>query len=269
MLKIVLLVIFIPVCGLLLLYLLQEKIIFFPQKPSKDNRRRFAPHQYTLERNKVTLSGWFIRGHPSRERPLIVYYGGNAEEVSMNMLDLGRYHTDSFLFMCYRGYGDSQGKPGEKLLVADALFILDTVIKEEKIPPEHIVLMGRSLGSGVAVQVAGRRKVGGLILVTGFDSMVRVARKHYPIFPVGLLLKHRFDSVSLAPKIQTPALFLIAGSDEIIPRKSATHLARQWGGPARTVIVERASHNDIEGFAEYWQAINAFLDSRPQKRSGQ
>jgi cephalosporin-C deacetylase-like acetyl esterase len=261
--KFMLLIIVIIGFGLLLLYFIQEKIIFFPQKISKRNNKRFADHRITLHHEEVALSGWHIRGEPSRRHPLIIYYGGNAEEISMNMLDLSRFDTGSFLFMCYRGYGDSQGKPGQKQLCADALFILDHIIEKEKIPPENIILMGRSLGSGVAVQVAAQRKVGGLILVTAFDSMVRVAKKHYPIFPVGLLLKHRFDSVALAPDILVPALFLIASSDEIVPRKSALNLAEKWGGPSRTIIVEKASHNDIEGFDAYWEAINAFIASPP------
>jgi pimeloyl-ACP methyl ester carboxylesterase len=81
------------------------------------------------------------------------------------------------------------------------------VLAAEGIDPAHVVLMGRSLGSGVAVHVAAKRKVGGVILVTPLDSLVNVARAHYPIFPVGLMLKHRFDSAALAPEITDAGAF--------------------------------------------------------------
>jgi pimeloyl-ACP methyl ester carboxylesterase len=109
--------------------------------------------------------------------------------------------------MNYRGYGGSDGTPSETALLSDALFVFDYMLATEGIDPAHVVLMGRSLGSGVAVHVAAKRKVGGVILVTPFDSLVNVARAHYPIFPVGLMLKHRFDSAALAPGITTPGSF--------------------------------------------------------------
>ncbi len=252
------------IVGLGLLYFFQDALIFFPQSTPAENRARFEPHAYRVTQAGVDLQGWFVRGTVSSERPLLVYYGGNAEEVSVNLWDLDRFEAGGFLFMNYRGYGDSGGKPSQTALCRDAVHILDHMVDRQNIPLEHIVLMGRSLGSGVAVHVAANRKVRGVILITPFDSLTNVARHHYPIFPVRLLLKHPFDSLALAPAIQTPALMLIAEQDEVIPPRFALNLARAWGGPAQTVVIEGAGHNDIHLDQRYWTAIGRFLAGRKE-----
>jgi pimeloyl-ACP methyl ester carboxylesterase len=98
-----------------------------------------------------------------------------------------------------------------------------------------------------------------VILVTPFDSLVNVAKAHYPIFPVGWLLRHRFDSASLAPAIAVPALFLTASHDQIVPPRFAASLQRVWGGPVTAVRVDGTDHNSIETSPVYWEAIRAFL----------
>lgn len=258
----VLVVLFVAFC--LLLYLFQGKMIFFPQPTALANLSRYADREIRLQHGDVTLTGWFFEDRIDADHPLIVYYGGNAEDVSLNFADLDRFAAQSFLFMNYRGYGQSQGRPSEKAFFDDALFIYDQVLASEGIDPSHVVLMGRSLGSGVAVHVAAKRRVGRVILVTPFDSLVNVARSHYPIFPVRWLLRHRFDSAALAPGIAVPALFLTAANDEIVPPRFADNLQGVWGGKATAVRIEGTDHNTIETSPDYWEAVNAFLstDSR-------
>jgi pimeloyl-ACP methyl ester carboxylesterase len=245
----------------LLLYLFQGKMIFFPQPTAPENQSRYAGNEIRLLHGNVTLTGWFFKNEVGPGNPLVVYYGGNAEDVTLNFADRGRFNAQSFLFMNYRGYGGSDGKPSETALLSDALFVFDHMLASEGIDPTHVVLMGRSLGSGVAVHVAAKRKVGGVILVTPFDSLVNVARAHYPIFPVGLLLKHRFDSAALAPGITTPALFLTASNDQVVPVRFARNLEQVWGGPTTAVSVAGTDHNSIETSPVYWDAVNAYLSS--------
>jgi pimeloyl-ACP methyl ester carboxylesterase len=245
--------------GLGLLYFFQDALIFFPTPTPPENRKQFESHAYRVTHAGTDLQGWFVRGRVTADRPLLVYYGGNAEEVSANLWDLSRFSAGAYLFINYRGYGDSEGKPSQKALCRDALFIVDHIAARQNIALEHMILMGRSLGSGVAVHVAAHRPVRGVILVTPFDSLTNVARHHYPIFPVGLLLRHPFDSRALAPAIPIPVLMLIAANDEVIPKKFAINLAQAWGGPLRRVVIEGAGHNDIQLDSGYWGAINAFL----------
>ena len=251
--------------GAFLLYVVQDKMIFFPQAVPDRNREAFAAYAFGIDHEGQRLQGWYVPGTVTRSRPLVVYYGGNAEEVSGNLGDLTRLAGGAYLFMNYRGYGDSEGRPSQKALCRDALYILDMVATREKIPLDHIVLMGRSLGSGVAVQVAAQRPVRGVILITPFDSLVNVARHHYPFLPVKLLLRHPFDSAALAPEAKMPALILMGRRDDIIPNPLSMALAQRWGGPVQTVMIEGLGHNDIQADDGYWNAINAFLTRSKDK----
>jgi len=255
----ILLVVFVG--ATLLLYMFQGRMIFFPQPTAPQNQSRYAGNEIRLDHAGVTLTGWFFKNEIGPGKPLVIYYGGNAEDVSLNFADLERFNTRAFLFMNYRGYGGSDGTPSEAALLSDALFVFDHLQTTHGIDPAHVVLMGRSLGTGVAVHVAAKRKAGGVILVTPFDSLVSVARAHYPIFPVGLMLKHRFDSAALAPSITTSALFLTASNDQVVPVRFAMNLEQVWGGPTTVVNVAGTDHNSIETSPAYWDAVNAYLSS--------
>ena len=251
---------------LILMFLFQERLIFFTQPIANPYVNRFAEHETTFEHDGVKLHGWFVRKDITAESPLIVYYGGNAEEVSGNLLDLKSYRDSALLFMNYRGYGRSKGRPSEKNLVSDALFILDEVVRRENIDLQHVVLLGRSLGSGVATQVAHQREVRGVILITPFDSLANVAKSHYPVFPVKLLVRHPFESVKFAKDIAIPALNIMGSSDGIIPNRHSKALAKAWKGEMESVIIQQADHNNIQLFPQYWQSINRFLDLLAQEK---
>lgn len=244
---------------LVLMVLFQDRLIFFAQPISNPYMSAFQQHEVTFNHDNIRLHGWWVRKDSDDNAPLIIYYGGNAEEVSGNLLDLERFPPVSLLLLNYRGYGKSDGKASERNLVSDALFVLDEITRQESIQPEQIILMGRSLGSGVAVQVAARRPVSRLILITPFDSLVKVARSHYPIFPVGLAVRHRFESDQVAPEIRTPALILMGSEDRIVPNRHSQALARSWGGPVTSVTIKGADHNSIHMHPEYWSAISDFL----------
>lgn len=245
---------------LVLVYFFQDRMIFMTQPISDLYTRQFQRYAISFQRDEAVLHGWHIKHAGAESSPLIIYYGGNAEEVSGNLLDLIRFPPASLLFINYRGYGSSLGKPTEQALVDDALYIVDEIVKSEGIDPQRIVLMGRSLGSGIAVQVAAKRKVGAVILVTPFDSLVNVARSHYPMFPVGLLIRHRFDSIKHAGDVSVPVLCLMGTADRVIPNRLTERLVNAWKGPIETVAIEQAGHNDIQLFPEYWSAIGSFLE---------
>lgn len=254
-----LLLCYLLLCGLY--YLRQETILFYPQSIQLPGRSEFSDFEIEFERQGVRLHGWFVNRGISHQKPLIVYYGGNAEEVSGNLYDLDRYSDNSMLLINYRGYGESQGKPGEKDFYADALFILDSVIELAQIEYRDVVLMGRSMGSGVATYVAGERPVQALILIEPFDSFVALGRHHLPYLPVNWLLKHRFDSLQRAGQLSQPWLAIIAGRDEIIPTENSLNLINQWQGNTQTVLIEIATHNDINVYPEYWESIRNFLEA--------
>ena len=132
--------------------------------------------------------------------------------------------------MNYRGYGRSGGRPGERQLLADALLLYDRVTRRPDVDPGRVAVMGRSIGSGVAVYVARERPVLGAVLVSPYDSVAAVARDAFPYLPVPLLLRHRFEAASWAAGVRAPLLALIAGDDRVIDPRA---LPAGWRPPGR------------------------------------
>ena len=246
----------------LLMYFAQDSLIFHPQPLSEQQRAAFAlrgsVHSlYTEADDGTRLHAWQVDG--KKPSTLVMYFGGNAEEVSWMLDQVTRHAPDaSWLLVDYRGYGSSQGSPSEAALVADAV----RWYHEVRPGADRIYVFGRSLGSGVAVQLAALQPVDGVILVTPYDSMVEVGQHHYPFLPVDWMLRHRFDSVQRAPKVQAPLLCLVAGRDEIIPMAHSRRLYEAWGGQKQWVELAGAGHNSTDGAPLFWSAIRGFLEKK-------
>ena len=246
----------------LVMYLLQERLIFYPQPLSETRRDAIAQRMPNVESvfieasDGTRLHAWHVKA--AAGAPLVLYFGGNAEEVSWMLDEVGRRAPAvGWLLTDYRGYGASEGSPSEAALVSDALAWYD--FSDKKLQTRRVFAFGRSLGSGVAVQLAAERRVAAVILVAPFDSLVEVAKRHYPYLPVSWLLRHRFDSVSRAPHLRMPLLCLAATRDHVIPAEHAKRLYDAWAGPKRWIALEGADHNSTDEHADYWPGVNAFL----------
>ena len=240
-----------------LLYFRQEAMLFLPRGLDESEeawlRGQYPGSEFTLDPEPgIRLHGWLRKGAPSA--PLLLYFGGNAEEVS-HQIDMPLPPGWSLLLMNYRGYGKSQGRPGQAALFQDALAIYDTLKKDFP----RIALMGRSLGTGVAVYVASRRPVCSAVLVSPYDSIRQLAQDLYPYVPVRWLLKHPFDARKYAPEATTPVLALIADADEIIPPDHSQRLLASWGGEVHVHRFPRADHTSIAEEADFWPTIRGFL----------
>jgi pimeloyl-ACP methyl ester carboxylesterase len=267
-----------------LVYWIQEHLLFYPQ-PS--GAPPVPPVGYALEdvslraEENTRLSGWLVRPAPleragspaekpsaenaaadGRKFPLVIYFGGNAEEVSGMVMHTGRFGGWALLAVNYRGYGASEGRPAEAALFSDARLLYDYAAARPDIDPSRIVIMGRSLGTGVAVHLAAERPAAGVVLVSPYDSITSVAQGVYPFLPVRLLLKHPFDSLSRAAHSSAPMLCLVGGEDGVIPEQHSRRLFDAWAGPKEWRGFPRADHNSIAGDAAYWDAIAAFLARR-------
>jgi len=243
-------------------YLMQDKLIFQPRPMAEAERQTIAARHpefadpFLQAADGTRLHAWHIKSKP--DAPLVLYFGGNAEEVSWMLDEIPRQETGAnWLLVDYRGYGASGGTPSEQSLESDAVAWYDRFAPTNK----RIVAFGRSLGSGVAVHLAAERKLDAIILIAPFDSMVEVGKRHYPFLPVTWLLRHRFDSLSLAPKLDVPFLCVVATRDEVIPAEHAKRLYDAWGGPKKWLELV-ASHNSIDGHPDYWPSIRSFLAAR-------
>lgn len=216
-----------------------------------------------------TLHGWLKRapGAAKGERfPLVIVFGGVARETSW-MIGWGdKPPAWGWLMVNYRGYGLSGGVPSEHAVVEDAKRIYDYAAARPDIDASRIVVLGRSLGAYVAVTLAFARPLAGAILATPFDSISAVAEERYPYLPMGMIVGGRYDAAAIAPTIQTPALFVIAGSDDVTPPEHGRALARAWGGPKSLFTLPDTGHRGVEWREEYWVQISRFLRSLERAR---
>lgn len=220
-----------------------------------------------IERDGAVLRGWLWRP-PQRTGPLpaVVYFGGNAEDVSWILAEAPRLDGHALLAVPYRGYGASTGVPREVALYGDALAVHDWLAARPDIDAARIAVWGRSLGTGVATWVAAHRPVAGVVLTTPFDSVEALARHHLPA--LAFLVTQRFDSLSRAPSIDTPLLAILAGADEVVPPAHGERLVAAWGGRVRTLRLPRATHDDVHLHAGYWPEAAAFLSTLPAPAEG-
>jgi uncharacterized protein len=211
-----------------------------------------------------TLHGWLKRAPaaaPGERFPVVIVFGGVARETSW-MIGWGdKPPAWGWLMVNYRGYGLSGGVPSEQVVVEDAQRVYDFAAARPDVDASRIVVLGRSLGSFVAVALASKRPLAGVILATPFDSIGAVAEERYPYLPMGLLVGGRYDSAAIAPKVRTPALFVIAGADDVVPPSHGQALARAWGGPKSLHTLEDTGHRGVEWRGEYWAHISRFLRS--------
>lgn len=243
-------------------WLAQDSLIFYPQPVGSTGH--LPPHAALFvvsAADGTRLAGWIAQG-TANPAPTVIYFGGNAEEVSHTLAEPRWPREWSIVALNYRGYGTSEGKPGERELAADALAIYDAVAARNGVDPKRIVVFGRSLGTALATRVAAERSVEGVILVSPYDSLSAVGSHHYPFLPVSLLLKHRFDAEADARRCRVPMLTIVASSDSIIPVARSQALYDAWAGPKTWQVVPHSDHNSLGATADFWRAVSAFLACR-------
>jgi fermentation-respiration switch protein FrsA (DUF1100 family) len=231
----------------------------------------------------LDLRGWLVRALPSTtfsqsngssHHPVIIYFPGNAGHRGYRAMDLdllSRVGADVYLFD-YRGYGDSPGSPTEESLAADARAIWNDLTQKQGVSPNRIVILGESLGGGVATRLASELcaegiEPAGLVLRCTFSSLTDVARYHYPWLPVRWLLIDRFPSVDRIPNVTCPILKVHGTADDVVPLRygkllfDAAPPQSARGIPKTFVQIQGAGHNDILFVAreEFRAAVNNFL----------
>jgi pimeloyl-ACP methyl ester carboxylesterase len=248
----------------MLLYFLQERLIFHPQRLTASQRDTLVDRPgfkgVTIQAaSGERLRGWLAGQASSAPQPLVLYFGGNAEEVSWMLSHAQSFQGWRLALINYRGYGDSEGRPSEQALFADALTVYDTLTKREDVDGSRVVVIGRSLGSGIAVYLASHRALDALVLISPYDSIRSIAHARYPYIPVDLLLKHPFDSLSRASDIRTPLVALVAGRDRTVAPERSARLVAAWGGAAEIVHFPEADHQSIASDRRYWRTFERVL----------
>jgi pimeloyl-ACP methyl ester carboxylesterase len=241
----------------LAMYLWQRSFIYHP---SPEIEHPYQQLQIAVD-DEVTLQ--IIEVNPNQP-DAVIYFGGNAEAVAAGAADLARALPDKTLYLVnYRGYGGSGGSPTEANLFTDAEKVFDAISSGAGTNSgsnyQSISVIGRSLGSGVACWLASRKPAARLVLITPYDSILKIAQSAFSIFPVSWLLKDRYESVKYAPLIDAPVLALLAERDNIIPASSSEELLRHFPGFVETHVLSGTGHNDLQLHPKFYPAISEFL----------
>lgn len=243
------------------LYLMQRELQYFPSRvdPAPDALGLEGVQRVLLTTpDGETLVLWHSPA-PDR-RPTVLFLHGNAGSVADRAQRLAYYQSRGLgaAFLSWRGYGGSSGRPSEAGLLADARTAYDYLVSTG-INPERIVLVGESLGSGIAVPLAATVPVSSVVLEAPFTSATAVARLAYPWVPVGLLMKDQFRSSALIAEIKAPLLILHGERDGVIPFAFGRALFTEAAEPKTFLSLGPVGHEALSDL-ETWALGADFID---------
>ena len=242
----------------------EQAVVFQPRKYPEGNwqpGRLVHEDAWFKAADGIRLHGWFCP--VEKPRAVLLYCHGNAGNLAawtpvLRMLTEGL--GVSVLIFDYRGYGRSEGTPTEAGILADARAARHWLAQRAGVAERAITLLGRSLGGGVAVDLAARDGARGLILENTFTSLPDVAAEHFPLLPARLLLTMRLDSLAKVHAYHGPLLQTHGDADRTIPFCLGEKLFAAANAPKRFVRVHGGDHNDPPT-REYSRALDAFLSS--------
>ncbi|MBI4682662.1 MAG: alpha/beta hydrolase, partial [Nitrospirae bacterium] len=224
---------------------IEKKSLYFPL-----GKIEATPHDIGLEyeevyvstKDGVRVSCWYV---PSRSPgATFLFSHGNGGNISHRLEKIKMFNDlgVNVLIFDYRGYGMSKGSPSEAGLYLDAEAVYNYLVNGKKIPPQEIIGYGESLGGAVIIDLAGRHKLGGVIIEGGFTSIRDMAKNYFPFVP-SFVYKTRFDSTSKIRNVKAPALHFHSINDDIVPFRLGKKLFDNAPGPKEFVELQ-GGHND-------------------------
>ena len=240
-------VLFIAYLGLgLILYFMQSRFLYRPMREIS-----YTPAELGLDFEDVTfesadgllLNGWYIPAPDSGFTVLFCH--GNGGNMMHRLDSINVFYNlglGCFIFD-YRGYGASGGKPTEEGTYLDAMAAYKWLTEEKKIPPENIIIFGRSLGASIAAQLAGRVEATGLVIESAFTSYVDIGRKFYPYMPVRWFAKFSYSTIDYVREVACPVMVIHSRSDELIPFEFGLELYDAANEPKEFIEIS-GGHND-------------------------
>jgi hypothetical protein len=196
----------------------------------------------------LSLGAWFVPAQSEPAGATVIVFNGNAGNRSYRA-PLATALAAAGFQVClfdYRGYGGNPGAPSEAGLLHDARAVHGTVAARADVDPGRVILMGESLGTGVAVALAVEVKPMAVVLRSPFTTMADVAAHHYPLLPVRRLLWDRYDSLSRVGALACPIAVVAGDRDRIVPFALSRRLYDAIRGPKTLITVTGSDHNDIE-----------------------
>ncbi|MFK7816041.1 MAG: alpha/beta hydrolase [Gammaproteobacteria bacterium] len=217
------------IAAMIAIYFAQALFIYAPQMPTRDVVA--TPADLGLEYEDLTLNtidnekinAWYIPAKKSKtdSKKTVLFFHGNAGNISHRLETIKIYNNLGldFLIIDYRGFGLSTGKPSEQGTYIDADTAWEYLTEQRKLTPQEIIIAGRSLGGGVAAELAKKVRPAMLILESTFTSMTEVSAKHYPFMPTSLIVKHEYETYLKLKDIHCPIVIAHSKKDEVIPHE--------------------------------------------------
>ena len=227
LIKIVLALIAFYLLAMLAIYFAQALFIYAPNMPSRE--LDMTPKDIGLDfedvylntKDNQTIHSWFIPVGSGNYQinKTILFMHGNAGNISHRLETIQIFHRLGFNFFIfdYRGFGNSTGSPSENGTYLDADAAWSYLLNEKNLTPDKIILAGRSIGGGVASELARNVSPAMLILESTFTSMTDVSAIHYPFMPTNLIVKHKYETINKLKYIACPVVIIHSVSDEVIP----------------------------------------------------
>ena len=201
------------------LYFFQRNLLYHPTE------NNYFGDKLTVKIEKVNIKtednidliAWYHK-KDNKKFKTILYLHGNAGSLENRIHKINHFNdmNINFLLLSWRGFNGNAGKPTEKGLYEDARSAVNWLINDG-INEENIIIYGESLGTGVATEIAQNRKFAGIILESPFTSMIAAGKSKYPIFPIKLLLKDKYESDKKIQNIISPILVMHGEADKIVP----------------------------------------------------
>ena len=237
-------------------FLNDEEAVFWKPHPLLTESITFFP--------SLQLSGWV--DNPGKKKA-IIYYGGSSEIIRLRRIEFTKdkkWENYTRYFVPYRGFWPNQQfKPSEELLKNDAKELYDIVSREHK----NIFVVGRSLGTSIALHVAANRPVEKLALITPFYSILNLAKQRYRIFPVQRILKDWHEAHKDANLVHNRVHVFLAETDEVTPKTSWEQLRSHFTMPFAEEVVGKSNHTNIVEQPILWENMLKFFEKNPRKRN--
>lgn len=229
-------------------YFLAVGYLYVTQDDQVFNAKLLVVKEQNIESETIKALSFDVEGatlkglyrSEGEQAPLILYFGGNADDAREFVRVTRPLNGYNIMTLNYRGYVDSSGQPSEKALYADALAQYDAFGQGK-----DVIVVGRSLGTGIATYVASQRAVKGLVLITPYDSILSMAQQRYPYFPIDMLLKHPFEAVKYIQSVKAPISIFEVEKDATIPRFHLEKLMEKTPRPFLHVTFKGTTHGDV------------------------
>lgn len=231
---------------LIVLFVSQRDLVFKP-RGDIDLPTKYGLQGYDMvalqTSDGLSNKAWY--SHPESAKKAVLFFVGNADGLNnyVRFFTQLRAADIAVLGVCYRGYCGNEGSPTEQGLYADADAALDFLRKD--FADKDIIAVGRSLGSGVAVNLAHKNSLGGLVLVSPFTSLPDVAAPIYWYVPVHWLMQDKFDSINKIAGVDAPVLIIHGDADSLIPISHSVALNEKVLTPKKFNIYKDSAHNDV------------------------